>query len=124
MSNGHDTYSSSALKSSDFNKLSSRVEETDFSSSSYTVSQSRDLYSDIKDSHYKSSKPVNVRRESKFGTKSNESDLGSAKLATSLRDDSKSFKMDAAKDFGTYSSLLAPALIAGRSMDNLASTSR
>lgn len=103
------------------------AEESDFSNTRHlTISKTQNLYTDIQDSHYKSSyesKTLPLRRESKFNSTS-KLDEGPARLATSLRDESKSFKMGPAKEFGSYSNLLAPALLSGKKNDSFESNNR
>ena len=114
--NGHDDndhYRSTALKSSDFNRINSNnimssttttYEENKYSTS-YTNNNNtlNDLYSKPNRNYAAPSnkvaptpppKPIPIEREAP------KKDLGPATLASSLRDPNKSFKMEPAKDFG------------------------
>ncbi len=101
--------------SSDFNKVSSLLEETTVTD--YNAKVRSDVYSESNDlrsltRRSKKKSPPAVAPKPQSGIIHRGSDLGPAVLASSLRDDSRrSFKAEPSKEFGEFSILTAPALL-------------
>lgn len=108
--NGRD-YHSTALRSSDFNKVDTRIEESFYDSSDVIArNRTNDIYTASRKASYAGAAQPSQFKAKKFET-ANEN-LPPPTLATSLKP-TNTHKMEPTRDFGNFSSLLAPALISG-----------
>ncbi|XP_059081072.1 uncharacterized protein LOC131878933 [Tigriopus californicus] len=104
-------YHSTALRSSDFNKVDTRIEESYYDSSDVIArNRTNDIYTASRKASYAGAAQPSQLKPQKFET-ANEN-LPPPTLATSLKS-TNTHKMEPTRDFGNFSSLLAPALISG-----------